>query len=179
MLARRIASRYAEALFDLAQQQGKTEEWEAQLGALAAVFAATPDLHTVLTHPEVTLQRKGEILHDAFGSKVAPEIIGLLSLLLQRSHEPDIATIHDVFRELWNAARQVLPVTVTTAVPMSDGQQQVLAETLAQRLGSTVQLHPQVDPEIIAGMIVQMGDRVIDASALSTLGALKEAMKNA
>lgn len=179
MLQRRIASRYAEALFDLAQQQGTTEAWEAQLRALAAVFAGTPSLSTVLTHPEVTLQRKEEILRDAFGGKVAPEIISLLSLLLQRGHDPDIATIHSIFRELWDAARQVVPVTVTTAVPMSDGQQHLLAETLARRLGSTVQLHPQVDPEIIAGMIVRMGDRVIDASALGVLGALREAMKNA
>jgi len=179
MLARHIASRYTEALFNLAQEQGKTEEWGRQLGALAAVLAATPELRTVLTHPEISLQRKEEILRDAFGGKVAPEIIGMLSLLIQRNHDPDLATISDIFRELWNAVRQVVPVTVTTAVPLSDSQRNTLAETLARRLGATVQLEPQVDPAIIAGMIVQMGDRVIDASALSTLGALKEAMKNA
>jgi F-type H+-transporting ATPase subunit delta len=179
MLPRRIAGRYAEALFDLAEQQGKSEEWERQLDALAVVFAATPELHTVLTHPEITLQRKEQILREAFAGKVAPEILGMVSLLIQRDHDPDIATVHDIFRELWNAARQVVPVTVTTAVPLSDQQRHTLAETLARRLNATIQLHPRVDPGIIAGMIVQMGDRVIDASASTPLAELREAMKNA
>jgi len=179
MLPRHIASRYTEALFDLAQGQGKTEEWERQLGALAAVLDATPELRTVLTHPEIGLRRKKEILRDAFGGKVAPEIIGMLSLLIQRDHDPDLATISDIFREMWNAARQVVPVTVTTAVPLSDSQRNNLHQTLARRLGATVQLEPQVEPAIIAGMIVQMGDRVIDASAQSALNDMREAMKNA
>jgi len=179
MLPRHIASRYAEALFDLAQQQGKTEEWGQQLSALAAVLVATPDLQTVLTHPEITLPRKQEILREAFKSRVAPEILGMLSLLIQRSHDPDLATLHDIFQELWDEARQVVPVTVTTAVPLSDGQRSTLLDTLVRRLGVTVQLEPRVDPDIIAGMIVRMGDRVIDASASTTLSALRETMKNA
>jgi F-type H+-transporting ATPase subunit delta len=179
MLARHIASRYTEALFDLAQGQGNTEEWERQLDALAAVLAATPELRTVLTHPEIALRRKDEILRKAFGGKLAPEILGMLSLLIKRSHDPDLVTIRDIFRELWNAARQVMPVTVTTAVPLSDEQRNALVKTLARRFDATVELQPQVDPAIIAGMVVRMGDRVIDASASNTLAELRETMKNA
>ena len=179
MLERRIASRYVEALFDLAQQQQQAEAWEQQLAALAGVFTSSPELLTVLVHPEVTQARKGEILQQAFGGKVAPEILHLLQLLLQRGHEPDISTLHEVFRELWDAARQVVPVTVTTAVPLSDQQQQALARTLTARLQATVRLESRIDPDIIAGMIVQMGDRVVDASTRAMLEDLRETMRSA
>lgn len=179
MLPRRIASRYAEALFDLAQQQGKTQDWGQQLEALATVFAGTPELRTVLAHPEVTLARKGEILRQAFSARVAPEILAMLEMLIERQHELDLATIHDVFTDLWNVSRQVVPVMVTAAAPLSDAQRQALASTLAARLGARVELQVQIDPELIAGMTVRMGDRVIDASAKSLLEDLREAMLTA
>lgn len=177
MLARRIASRYMEALFDLAQAQQQTDAWEEQLAALAAVFAATPDLCGVLEHPEIPLARKEQILRDAFGTKVAPEIVTLLTLLIRREHELDLATLHEVYRELRDAARQVVPVTVTSALPLSDGQRQALTQALAARVSGTIQLTMQIDPAVIAGLVVQIGDRVIDASARTTLTALRETMR--
>ena len=179
MLERRIANRYTEALFGLAQQQQQTEAWEGQLASLAEVFASTPELLTILAHPEISLARKGEIMQQAFGGKVAPEILQLLQLLMQRGHELDIRTLREVYRELWDAARQVVPVTVTTAIPLTDMQTQQLAQTLAVKLQATVRLQQQIDPDIIAGMIVQMGDRVIDASTRAMLASLRESMRNA
>ena len=179
MLARRLAGRYAEALFDLAQGQGKTDEWEGQLAALAAAFAAAPDLLAVLMHPEIALPRKQQILREAFRDRVAPEMQAMMSLLLRRGHEPDIATIHEVFRDLWNIARRVTPVVVTTAAPMTDQQRGNLVATLVRRVGTEVQLEQRVDPEIIAGMVVRMGDRVIDASARTVLEELRAVMRGA
>ena len=122
MLQRRIASRYAEALFGLAQQQGKTEIWERELASLGALLASPPELYQVLTHPEIPLRRKETVLKRAFQGKIAEEILAVLLMLIRRGHEPDIDTIHDIYRQLWNQARRVIPVTVTSAVPLSDAQ---------------------------------------------------------
>ncbi len=176
MLPRRIASRYAEALFDLAQQHQQMEAWAQQLTALADVFAATPDLRMVLAHPEVPLARKEQVLRDAFGAQVAPEILAMLTLLIRRGHAPDLAAISEVFHDLLNAARRVVPVTVTTALPLSEAQRQALLQALGRRVAGTVQLQATVDPDIIAGLVVQIGDRVIDASARSTLDALRASL---
>lgn len=176
MLPGRIASRYAKALFDLAQQQGKTEAWEGELQALAAVIVATPELSDVLTHPEVPLARKEALVNRAFAGQVSREVLALLFLLIRRGHEPDIRAIHTIYVKLWNAARKVMPVTVTTAAPMSEAQADALSRTLSGRLGATVTLHRKLDPEILAGMVVTIGDRVIDASARATLERLRLAL---
>ena len=71
MLQRRIASRYAEALFGIAQQQGKTEVWEAELASLGAALDSSPELYQVLTHPEIPLRRKETVLKRAFQGKIS------------------------------------------------------------------------------------------------------------
>lgn len=89
MLQRRIASRYAEALFGLAQQQGKTEMWERELASLGSLIASLPDLYQVLTHPEIPLSRKETVLKNAFQGKIAQEILAVLLMLIRRGHEPE------------------------------------------------------------------------------------------
>lgn len=177
MLPRRIANRYARALFSIAQEQGAVAQWEGELATLASVMAASPDLREVLSHPEISLARKMEILTLLFAGKAAPEILGLLRKLIQRGHDLDIEIVHEIFVELWNAARHLLPVSVTSAAPLTDNQIQALTERLSRQTGSTIQLARDVDPELIAGMVIQIGDRVIDASARGTLTDLREALQ--
>ena len=176
MLPRKIASRYAEALFDLAQQQGKTAEYEEALVALAQVIDASSDLREVLTHPEIPLQQKERLINSAFQGKVAPEVLSLLFLLIRRGHDPDMRTVHDIFVLRWNQVRRLQPVTVTSAVPLSGEQTSALASALSRRTGATVQIEQAVDPELIAGIVVRIGDRVIDASARTVLEGLRESM---
>ena len=177
MLSRKIASRYAEALFDLAQQEQKTGTWERELATLAALIERLPDLRTLLTHPEIPLQRKQDVIAHAFKGKIADQVLAVLMLLLKRGHDPDIATLHAIFVERWDAARQIVPVTVTSAVALTAPQVQALTDSLARRTGGTIQLARAVDPELIAGMVVQIGDRVIDASAKTALNELRESMR--
>ena len=177
MLPPRIASRYANALFTLAQSQHTTDAWERELATLAAVMADVPELADVLTHPEIPLARKREIVRTAFQEKVSDAVLAVLLLLLKRGHEPDMATIHAIFLDLWNQARNMVPVSVTSAVPLSEAQTQALTAVLARRTGATIELQRNVDPELIAGMVVTIGDRMIDASARTTLEQLRESMR--
>lgn len=179
MLSRRIAGRYAEALFGLAQQQQKITEWEQELDALARVMQATPELHDVLTHPEIPLQQKERVVTQAFQGKVSREVLALLFMLLRRGHDPDMQVVHDIYVTLWNAARQLLPVTITSAVPLTDTQVGALSQAISRRTGSKLKLSVEVDNELIAGLVVRMGDRVIDASVRTTLEELRATLVSA
>ncbi|MHB9023764.1 MAG: ATP synthase F1 subunit delta [Armatimonadota bacterium] len=176
MLARRIANRYAEALFQLAQQRNAVQAWEGELATVALVFAQTPELITVLEHPEIPLTQKEALLTKVFKEKIAPEVLSVLTLLIKRGHEPDVALLHDIFRELWNRQRRLLPVQVTSAIPLTEDQAQQLSNVLAQRTGATITLQRNVDPELIAGMVIQLGDRVIDASARTALTEMRSTL---
>lgn len=176
MLPRRIANRYAQALFSIAQERGTVAQWEGELATLATVMASSPELREVLAHPEIALARKMEILSQLFAGKVSPEILALVQKLIKRGHDPDMDMLHTIFVELWNAARRVLPVSVTSAAPLTEAQAQTLSEQLARRTGATIQLTRNINPELLAGLIVRIGDRVIDASAKSVLAELHDAM---
>jgi F-type H+-transporting ATPase subunit delta len=177
MLPRRIANRYAQALFSIAQERGTVDQWEGELATLATVMEQSPELREVLAHPEIALARKMELLDKLFAGKVAPEILALIQKLIKRGHDPDMDILREIFVELWNAARRVLPVSVTSAVPLSTAQAQAFTEQLAQKTGATIQLSRNIDPELIAGMVVRIGDRLIDASARGVLSELREAMQ--
>lgn len=177
MLSRQIAERYAEALFELAQQHEKTAVWEADLQGLTTLMADTPELTHFLTHPEIPLARKEAVLRQVLQQQVAPEVLATVLLLLKRGHEPDMQTFLDVYHDMQNRAQRVLPVTVTTALPLTELQSASLAQVLLKRTGAKIRLQQTVDPNILAGMVITMGDRVIDASALSSLEQLRESMR--
>lgn len=176
MLPRKIAGRYAEALFSLAQDKGKIQEWGEELLALAGAINDSPDLHQVLIHPEIPLVKKQGVVTQAFQGKIVPEVLAVLFMLIKKGHDPDLRTVYAIFIERWNSTRRVLPVTVQSATPLSAEQQAALIVALGKRTGATIQLQHTVDPELIAGLIVTMGDRVIDASARNTLEQLRVAM---
>ncbi|HEY3417688.1 MAG TPA: ATP synthase F1 subunit delta [Armatimonadota bacterium] len=176
MLARRIANRYAEALFQLAQQRNAVQAWEQELATVALVFARTAELTTVLKHPEIPLTQKEALLNKVFKAQISPEVLGVLLLLIRRGHDPAVDLLHEIFVALWNRQRRLLPVQVTSAVPMTEEQAHQLANVLAQRTGSTISLQRNVDPELIAGMTIQLGDRVIDASAKAALAEMRAAL---
>jgi F-type H+-transporting ATPase subunit delta len=176
-LAPRIAERYAEALYAIACEQSQAEAWERQLAAVAGVFAHSPELLDALTHPEVAVEVKERLLTRTLGSNLPPEILTTLMLLIRRGHEPDTAALHAAFLRQWNRDRRVIPATVTSAVALTSEQARLLAEALAKRTGATIQLTQQVDPALVAGLVVRMGDRVIDASAQTALQDLHTAMR--
>ncbi|HOF90070.1 MAG TPA: ATP synthase F1 subunit delta, partial [Armatimonadota bacterium] len=136
-----------------------------------------PELPRALTHPEIPLARKLAVLERVFGGTLAPEILALVRLLITRGHEPDLETIHGMFVEEWNAARRILPVAVASAVPLSAAQAQALTELLARKTGATIHLERSVDPALIAGLVLRIGDHVIDASARGALDGLHDAMR--
>jgi F-type H+-transporting ATPase subunit delta len=176
MLQRKIANRYAKAIFDLAVEKGKTEKWETELVLVSALFSSTTDLIEFLTHPEIPLTRKEALLDKILEESVSREVKSLFLMLLRRGHAPDAALIHEIYLDYWNKLRNILPVTVTSATPLSDEQTQKLANALAIRTGSNIKLKTEINPEILAGMIIRLGDRVIDASAKTALDEMLAAM---
>ena len=169
MLQRKIANRYAKAIFDLAVETGKTEKWESELILVSGLFASTNDLIDYLTHPEIPLARKEALLDTILADSVCKEVKLLFLMLLRRGHYPDAHLIHEIYLSYWNEMRNILPVTVTSATAISDEQAKSLANALAVRTGANIQLKTEINPEILAGLIIRLGDKVIDASAKTAL----------
>jgi F-type H+-transporting ATPase subunit delta len=171
------ARRYADAVFEIAQGEGRLAEWEQELELLAAAFSG-PNVVTWLSNPSVPEDEKAALIDTALAS-ASPEVRNLAHLLVARGRADLAPAILDVYRRRADAVQGIAHATVTTAIPLSDADLRAVADWLAARTHQQVKIETEVDPSIIGGIVVRMGDKLIDGSARSRLIALKRQLAGA
>lgn len=168
------SKRYAQALFELAQQSGAVAEWDAQLLALAAA-GGTPEFVTLMEAPEIADDERARALRH-----VLPDLTdgarNLLNLLARARAVEALPQVHERYRELVDAAEGVVQVQVASAVELTDDDTKRIAEQLSAALGGNVRITANVDPELLGGLVIRVGDRVIDGSARQRLSSLRGAL---
>jgi len=170
------AKRYAEAAYLIAQEDGTEAAWLDGLTALSAL--STEEAQTFLQDSRVPPQRKAEMLETALKG-VDPLVLNLGRLLLRRKKTHIAAQIKEAFQELVDQASGITHATVTSAVPLSEDELKAVTGKLSQITGGPVIVEPRVDESILGGLIVKMGDRLIDGSARSRLQALRQELAGA
>lgn len=169
-----VARRYATALTQVAQAHGLLDKIEQELGGLAARIETDAELQKVLIHPEVTPQSKKEILTRLFAKEVSPYVLNLLKLLVDKDRFGHLQEINAAYRMLANRIRRKIPVEVVTARPLTPEDQAALAGKLSRASGWQVELDTRVDPAVLGGIRVRIGDRVIDGTVARRLELLKK-----
>jgi len=178
MIYRRIARRYAAALFASASAQGLVDRVQAELEAAQGAIAADADLRAVLRHPEIPAARKQEIMRRAF-ARFAPLSLALLALLVRRARHAYLADIIDEYRHLADQARGVVRVRVESAVAMTEPQRERLRLVLAHKTGKRPEVRYEVDSSLLAGLVVTVDNEVTDASARGRLERMRELLTGA
>lgn len=164
MIGRSVARRYLGAALEAAERTGVAAELGAQLGRLSALSRASTDLDRLLAHPTLPLERKLEAVAALLGEAPVQPLRDLIALLIDNRR---IAVLHgadEVFQELVDEAQGVVRAFVTTALPLRDDQARRLQAALHSWLGAEVVLDVRVDPATIGGIVVRVGDRLLDAS---------------
>ncbi|MFA5627141.1 MAG: F0F1 ATP synthase subunit delta [Thiohalomonadaceae bacterium] len=170
-----IARPYAQAVFELAQEQGKLKDWSAQLHLMAVVLSH-PELVAIITSPSITRTERGQLVSDICGDRLDVGGRNLLQVLAENDRLtllPEIAAQFELARA---AAESRITAEVVAATPLSADQQQAIAKALAKRLGREVMLECQVDQTLLGGAIVRAGDMVIDGSVIGRLNKLSTAL---
>ncbi|CAG0933423.1 F-type H+-transporting ATPase subunit delta [Planctomycetaceae bacterium] len=174
MRSTRVARRYAQALMSAAEERSILEKTTADLTAIAGVIRGSRDFRTFLTSPVVSIPRKKSILQEVFGSTVSKETLAFLDLLVTKQREGELAGIIEQFHALHDLKMGIANVDVTTALELTAQQQKALQKELEQRTGKSVRLRVGVDPSIRGGLVVRIGDTVLDASLSHQLERLRE-----
>lgn len=175
----RAASRYAPALLSAARDAGLADAVERDLSVLRNLIADSPELADFLAHPLIPSATQQETLDRLFAGKLQPLTLQFLKLLAEKGRLADTAA---VVEEAWNRlreARGVLCVGVVTAVPLTPAQEKALSEKLAARTGKTIEMSVTVDPALIGGFRLRIGDRVEDYSLATKLETFKQRIINA
>jgi F-type H+-transporting ATPase subunit delta len=165
------ARRYAEAVFELAQQEGRLDEWERELELLAGIFRG-PGVLAWLANPSVPMTDKEALIETGLAS-AGQEARNLGRLLVTRGRAELADQILEVYRDRLDQARGVVHASVTTAVPLSPAELELVNRRLADMTHRQVKIETAVDPTIIGGIVVRIGDRLIDGSARARLVELR------
>lgn len=168
-----VVRRYAQALFDTAAKAGSVDQVEEDLRALTQTFAITPRLGQVLRAPVIPGERKQQLVQNVFAGRLSPLTLRFLNLVISRRREEILADVYPEFQRLANEARGLMTVEVTSAVPLTDEQRARLGESLAVKTGKRVQLMGRVDPEIMGGLVLRIGDTIVDGSVRTRLQQLR------
>ena len=163
-----IASVYARSLFEVAQDQGKLDTVREELGEFADALSESRELQVFLFSPYFSTAEKTEGLDRAISG--ADEIVvNFLKLLIEKHRMPVVFRIRAELDQLWEEENRMLPVTVTSAVELDKGTVKQIGDRIAEQTDRTVDLSSEVDPDILGGIIVQVGNSVLDASIRNRL----------
>lgn len=169
-----IARRYARALFDVAQQDGTTERVETDLETIDALLRTSPNLLRVLRAPTIGREQKKALVRRLFESQVSNLTLRFLFLLIDKRREAVLPEVNREFRALSYEAHNILPVTARVATRLTPEERTRLTQILSRRTGKTVELSEEVDPGLIGGVVLRLGDTIIDGSVAGQLRRLRQ-----
>jgi len=168
--------RYALALFQLAEGQGKQEPWLEELQRVQATLADAT-ISTYLSTPRVRIGDKLDVVKQLLEG-FDPMVANLIGLLVSRQAQSLLPHLITAYGELLNASLGRVQAQVTSSVSLSPEQQTHLRETLRKMLDKDVALEMDVDADIIGGMVIRVGDQVIDGSVRTRLETLKHRLEH-
>jgi F-type H+-transporting ATPase subunit delta len=167
------ARRYAEAAFDLARGEEAVDGWADDL-RLAATIVGEERIERVVDNPAIPLEERERAIDAAFEGKVREPVRRLVALLLRRGRGSLLPGVSREFDRLRNRERGIVTAVVTSAAPLSDEDLAAVRRRItAMRDATSVEIEQQVDPALIGGLMVRVGDRLIDATVRGRLERLR------
>jgi F-type H+-transporting ATPase subunit delta len=173
-----VAEVYARALFEAAKDRGELDEVHEQLGEFADAVNDNRDLARFFFSPYFSTDEKKDALHRAIEG-AEDTFVNFLEALLERHRMPAIFRIRARFEQLWEEEHKLLPVEVTSAVELDERTVKGIGETIGKQLGRTIELSSSVDPEILGGVVLRVGNFVLDASIRNRLEQLRKQVARA
>ncbi len=174
----KISLEYAEALFLLACEQEKGEEYLSDLRLIRDLIKGEAELLLLLRSPNLSAEEKEGVIDTAFGGALQEDTVSFLKLLCQKGRVELLPLCIEDFERLYNEVNRVIVAEVTSAVPLTDMEKEKLTHSLERKTGHRVELLCRVDKEILGGIIVRTEDAVLDGSLKHKIHRVKEVIKS-
>jgi F-type H+-transporting ATPase subunit delta len=173
-----LARVYARALFEAAQEGGVLDEIHDQLGLWADALGQTKDLQTFFFSPRFTTAEKKQAIRQIIDGG-DERFLNFLELLAERHRLPVTFRIRRTFDEMWREEHKLLSVDVTSAVELDDELVRSIGARIEERTGRRIELKSHVDPDIIGGLVLRVGNKILDASVHGRLERLRRQLTRA
>src|SRR3954470_19921609 len=169
---------YAEALFEVGRDKGKLDALQQQLGQFADAVDRNRELQVFFFSPYLSSSEKGEGIEKAI-TGAEPELINFLELLVDKHRMTEVFRIRREFDELWKHENRRLDLAVTSAVELDSAVVEQIGQEVERQTGEKVDLASRVDGDILGGIVLQVGNMVLDASIRSRLEKLRKSVATA
>jgi len=173
-----IAAVYARSLFEVAQEHNKLDTVRDELGTFADAVDANRELQTFFFSPYFSTAEKSDGLDRAV-SGADPIVVNFLKLLIENHRTPAVFRVRRELDRLWREENKRLPVQVTSAVELDQATVTQIGDRIAQQTGQQIDLSASVEPDIIGGIIVRVGNSILDASIRNRLEQLRKQVARA
>lgn len=164
--------RYAEAAFEVGLRDSTVEAWRSELDT-AALIASDERVGRMLANPAIALEQRAELAKRLFGTVVSGPVLNLIQLMIRRGRIHELPRLAAEFQRLDNARQGITLATATSAAPLTNDEVQALTRRMEQFAGGRIELDVQVDPSLLGGVVVRVGDRLIDGSVRGRLERLR------
>ncbi len=174
-MAKLVSKVYGDALFEAAEEKGQTDEVYEEAQALSGILSENGELIRLLDHPQIAGEEKLRIVENVFSGRVSDIMLGFLAAAVEKGRQNDIPAVFAYFSARVKEQKGIGTAQVTTAVALSDDQKaQVEKRLLDTTPYVKFEMQYCVDPSLIGGMVIRIGDRVVDSSIKSRLKDLKK-----
>jgi len=174
----RVGSVYAQALYDLAREEGLSVQILNELKVLGEVFSQNPDYMRLLSTPNLSKDERCQILDEGFSGRVQPYVLNFLKILTEKGYVRHFGDCCEAYRQLYNEENGILPVKAVTAVALTPEQAEKLTAKLNGITGKNVELNNVVDPGCIGGVMLDYDGKRVDDTVRHRLDSVRSLLKN-
>lgn len=181
-MAKLVSKVYGDALFEAARDCGKMDEIFEEVQSIGVILEENAELQKILGNPRVMREDKEQMIETIFRGRVSNEIVELMKLMIEKGRYSKIDSVFEYFIGLVKEEKKIGIAYIATAVELSEAQSEAQKEAVMQRLLQTTkyesfEMNYQVDASLIGGMVIRIGDRVVDTSIKTKLYELSKSLK--
>lgn len=172
-MAKLVSKVYGDALFSLAQEENQIDELWKEADTIVKAVEGNTEFLPVLTHPEMTMEKKLSLLQDVFQKELSQHMMGLLHVLVKKGRIGEIRSVLNYFMDKVMAYKKIGEVTIKTPMLLSEEQREKIESKLLEVSEyETVSVDYQIDESLLGGIVIRIGNRVLDNSIRSKLDAM-------
>ena len=178
-MAKLVSKTYGDALFAVATEENRVDEFYEAAKSVLEILEENMDFGRLLNHPKIVKEEKVKIVEESFSDAVPAEMVGLMALLITKGHADELQSVFCYFIDLVKEEKRIGKAYVTTAVALKEEQKDKISKRLLETTDyQTFEMHYQVDESLIGGMVIRIGDRVVDSSIKTKIYDLSRSLRD-